>query len=488
MSVGGYRQQRPNMGVLRTGRPAAAVSTPSARPPHAAGAAMPSEFLRMPLWVTLTFSGFITLWYLQVSYRIPALGAVRFELLVPTALAVVALFCGQTLRSPLTPFVLFLLVCIGVQVPLSADVSWSWTVFVDRVVKFAVVGLLIARFVTGPRELKWFLGAFLIAMLKLGQEGVAGVVTGSLMWENQGVMRLHGSTPVYQHPNSFSGMAVGILPFVLFLWPVAARWQKAILATLGVFAVTIIVFTASRTGYVATAGLLVFSVLRSKHKARAGAFGFVVVLAAAMLTPDQYKERFSSIFTQEEKEGASTEARIEILRDAVQVLGAHPFGVGVGAFPVVRQRLFGRNQDTHNLYLEVATNLGIQGFVAFALFVGAILVLTGRVSKACDRQLASLQAAFSSGTADSGQLQADVRFIRQVARAVQAFIVARLILGIFGMDLYEIYWWFAAGLSVALHNLAATVGRHTAALAQQVPQPDRAVPRAGWPAFGISRT
>ena len=41
-----------------------------------------------------------------------------------------------------------------------------------------------------------------------------------------------------------------------------------------------------------------------------------------------------------------------------------------------------------------------------------------------------------------------------VSKSIEAFIWARLFLGLFGMDTYEIYWWFAIGITVAAYNLA----------------------------------
>ena len=40
-----------------------------------------------------------------------------------------------------------------------------------------------------------------------------------------------------------------------------------------------------------------------------------------------------------------------------------------------------------------------------------------------------------------------------VTKSVLLFIIVRLVLGIFGMDLYEIYWWFSAGLAISLYNM-----------------------------------
>lgn len=35
----------------------------------------------------------------------------------------------------------------------------------------------------------------------------------------------------------------------------------------------------------------------------------------------------------------------------------------------------------------------------------------------------------------------------------------RLVLGLFGMDLYEIYWWYGAGLAIVLMGMQVHVRR-----------------------------
>jgi O-antigen ligase len=164
-----------------------------------------------------------------------------------------------------------------------------------------------------------------------------------------------------------------------------------------------------------------------------------IALIALSFLPAEYIGRFESIFNAEEAEGGSLEARIQILKDAIAVFLNHPWGVGVAAFPSVRMEMFGRLQDTHNLYLELLTNLGILGIIAFGYFVTVIIRTNRRIE-------ASLSALPPSSD-DS------YRFLVALARAVVAFVVARLFLGLFGMDTYEIYWWFAAGITMSLWRI-----------------------------------
>jgi len=420
------------------------------------------EYPYVPMWALVIFCGYVIIWYLQIGYRVPALGAIRFEFIYAAFLSIIAIATGglAQLSSPLIKYCALLLLCMFIQVPFSYDVTTSWTVFFDRVVKFAFMALFIVSFVRSPRDLIFFLGAFLLACLKMGQEGFWGQVTGGLVWQNQGIMRLHGATPLYEHPNSFAGMALGTLPFIYYLFPLANRWIKIVLLVLFGFSMLIVLFTGSRTGYVALCFIILFIIVRSKNRIKVLAVLTAVSLIAIPLVPDQYTERFHSIFTGRDREGQSTEMRKEILQDAWQIFKSHPFGVGVSAFPAIRLETYGRSQDTHNLYLEVATNLGIQGFIVFALFIIQMILTLHRVEKSTFSQRISLEGflARSPPSLSKHLLSieshiADLRLLQYTCIAITMFITIRLALGLFGMDLYEIYWWFAFGLTITVYHM-----------------------------------
>jgi hypothetical protein len=324
----------------------------------------------------------------------------------------------------------------------------------------------------------------MLAWLKMGQEGFWGKWTGSLVWENQGVQRLHGSTRLFAHPNSFSGFGLGTVPFAYYLYPVVVKYYnkyfKWALMLMMVFAVNIILFTGSRTGYVGF-GVFVFWVIWHS-KQRAKAFGTVAVIGILSIPfiPADYIHRATSIFTGEEKEGDSSGQRMEIIRDAIQIFIDNPFGVGVNGFPVIRRHVFDRFQDTHNLYLEAATNLGIQGLIAFMLMVMAMLRLLreteidlqGQVRTMSERapppekkapkskRLGSVGAPDELQEAEVSHLK-DLELLTAVTSAVRAFIVVRLTLGLFGHDLYEIYWWFALGLTASMYRMNAVALERT---------------------------
>lgn len=423
-------------------------------------------YQRVSVFILLAFAAYIVTWFLQLGGRVAILGAIRFEFLLAAGLGTLALVMPRQkpkTRCDLYIYIGLLLFAMIIEIPFSYNVDYSWTIFIDRVLKFSVMMLLIIAFVRSPTALKFFIAAFMLAWFKMGQEGLLGQITGSLVWENQGVMRLHGSTPSYQHPNSFSGFGLGMLPFIYYLFPVANRWQKLFLLVMVVFACTIILFTGSRTGYVGFILFALYVLWRSPHKSKFLGATVALFLVAGPFIPEQYVNRFESI-TGHEAEGHSKARRLEIWEDALIIFAEHPFGIGVSAFPTVREQRFGRVQDTHNLYLEVATNLGIQGLIIFTLLIVAIFRNILRLSHDLEAQLAALSKLVLPGPEPNPALTkhiADIRLMLAMLYAASAYVVVRLTVGFFGMDLYEIYWWFAMGIVIAVHNMNSAAVRIT---------------------------
>jgi putative inorganic carbon (hco3(-)) transporter len=414
--------------------------------------------------VLLGFCGYVIIWYLQIGYRIPFLGEIRIEFiwaLVLTAIALMTSGRPKLMDNPLSGVVILLLLAMAVQVPMSYVPQHSWDVFYNRVIKFAFMAFFIVNFARSPKGLILFIGAFMLASLKMGQEGFIGQITGSMVWENQGVMRLNGSTPLYAHPNSFSGMAIGTIPFLIYLFPIAPKVVKMLLAVQFIFAINIIIHTGSRTGYVAFVMLLILIFLDSNKKIKSLLIFIFVSLVAVHFIDQQYVARFNTITTGNEIEGNSIDTRKEILFDAFEVFQKNPFGVGVAAFPEVRNRMFGRFQDTHNLYLEIATNLGIQGFFVFVMLIYKLFQILRKIkSNVYEKKIELLKflvdVESSKGVKNKIIQQInDLKFIEAMVKAVYYFIIMRLALGLFGMDLYEIYWWFAIGLTIALHEVSS---------------------------------
>ncbi len=187
---------------------------------------------------------------------------------------------------------------IAIFVPLSIVPDLSADIFVDRVLKFATITLLIVAFVRNASDLRALVITLLIAWGYLTLESFRGALTGAMMWENQGVPRLHGDTPMFQHPNSLGGMAAGALPFIFFVFPLATRvWQRAILAISATTALACVVYSGSRTAYVGVCLLcLYFTFAVKRSLVKAVGLGVLVLGLAFVVLPREYEARDADHF------------------------------------------------------------------------------------------------------------------------------------------------------------------------------------------------
>lgn len=450
----------------------------------------------------LLFLGYVLFVYLQGGFRFPVLGNLRFEFIIGAILSVFALQAifsrRHSTQSPVKAWMIALILICALMTAFSYSPAASWNLFWDRVLKFMMLALFIFAFVTNPDALRGFMYAYLFAFLKMAQEGITGLLGGGLVWQNQGTMRLHGPTPNYEHPNSFSGTQLGTIPFLLFMRPAIGPILRWVFLAQGIAAIMIVVTTGSRTGYVALLVWVGVVLMRSKSKFKAIAIGAVSVLIVLPFIPAEYMARFETIFTQHDKEGASIELRKQIYDDAMKMWEAHPLGVGIGEFTAVRQQMFGRDAPAHNLYLEIATDVGAQGLLVFLCYVGACMLVARRLHMDFDRQITRMEAhaqpaetrqaatpkrarAGPRGKKDAKEQSpfdkhlSDLKLMRGVSIALLHFLVIRLGFGIFSHDFYELYWWFAGGLLLALENMKPVAANLTNQFCKP-PAPATAVP------------
>ena len=306
------------------------------------------------------------------------------------------------------------------------------------------MALFISVYVKTPLQMKLFILTWLIACWKGTSEGVIGGITGSLIWENQGIPRLHGNG-LWSHPNSFSQFALGAIPYCFYLYPIIKKkWQKIGIISLFLFSAYVVIYTGSRTGYLGFLIMMVIFYFQSSKKVRKSLIIITIVLIPVLIAsmPAEYEQRFMSSFTGHEKEGSSKQARLKLYREGWYVFLNHPFGVGVGNYPEAGMKYFGYKQEQHCLYTEVLTELGIQGFIVFMAFIwkiNKVLIITKR---GINSKIKSAKSANNTNE--------DLLFLYAICQATQLYFLLRLFLDIFGMDLYGITWWFTIGLASSM--------------------------------------
>jgi putative inorganic carbon (hco3(-)) transporter len=247
-----------------------------------------------------------------------------------------------------------------------------------------------------------------------------------------------------------AGLALSVGVFVLYRESPPIRVLAVITA---IFALTAIWLTGSRGGLVALAAALIAAVIlsgrwRAPVVAVAGAFAALTFFYFATVAPTEIRERITAPTQGQER---IEEGRTTIWQVAWRAFEANPVeGVGTGNFPIVSREyllepgVLARSDEiigetpkvVHNIYLEVAAEMGAVGFVLFILVLGAGVG-------------SMFVAARGFGRAGDARMQA-------VCVCLMVGVIGILAADMFVSDQYSKQLWLLLALGPAVLQMART--------------------------------
>jgi len=366
-------------------------------------------------------------------------------------------------RTPLVGPVALLLVQVGVTLWATARPDQTWA-DVCQLSGGLVACYAVFQWTRDEGRLWWAVAA----LLGLGL-GLALVAPVGVEWVRQ---KSFLPTALYNffpqllpdsvHPNVMAGALVTLLPLSLALGltlPATSRRARGLrveVALAGLAQLGILILTQSRGGYLALGvglGLTLWLCGRRRWAVGLALLGALALLWLVSHPMVETRGEGASLVTGEAAEAAldaSTWAfRQRVWGTALDVIRDFPFtGTGMGTFNDVAALLYGfyapENPRAHNLFLQVAVDLGLPGLVAFL----AIWLLA----------LGAAWQAYRRFTLIGAPLP------RAVAVGGLAGLVASLAHGLVDVHTWgskgAFVPWLMIGLVLALHALAL---RHPAA-------------------------
>lgn len=390
---------------------------------------------------------FIASWFLHLGHRVPALGAIRFDLLLVIAISGFCLLAAtdrprerQSQWSP-SRFVLVLVTYAFLTVPL---VEWPGSTIktgFPEFVKAAVFCLFTAILVRDRRSLQAVLTVFVgcqafrvLEPLYLHvTQGYWGSMASMANWEY--LDRLSGAPSDVVNPNGLAFIVVSTLAFIHFLAPLSKVGLAAyvVYAPLALWA---LMLTGSRTGFVALAIVGVAIWWKSRHKMLFGAVTIGVVVVATPLMPPDLADRYLSIFSSNTKNSTTVSERSAGLISGIMVAGRRPlFGHGLGTSREANANFGLQGQPAHNLYVETAQEIG---FLGLPILIAFMVALARELSATRARCRATGQAGFVPAATDA----LHVFFLMNVTFSMASY----------GLSGYE--WYLMAGISAILSRLS----------------------------------
>lgn len=428
--------------------PAAGMDAPWWQPRSAAdhlqdgaGDAVPLDDSRLPFRGLMTFT-FILL--LAPQYIFPVLQPLRiaFLAIIVTGLALVynryirGLAIIDLSRGGIYPL---LIAGWGViTIPLSIWPGGSVSFLMDVYFKSLVVFILLANIVDTREKLTKTAWLLTLIAVPLALTTVKHYLAG----EFSGGERIIGyKAGLTANPNDLALMLNLILPFCIALFfhyrkPIV-RWLLA--AVIGLTAIAVII-TFSRAGFLALALMFMIYMWRLRRRPERRFIPAILILAlmALPLVPSSYYERLGTITDIEADTTGSAQTRLKDSLVAADYVISHPLiGGGLGMNVIIMNQARGETwTQVHNVYLQLASELGLPGLFLYLIFYRICLQNTRQVLNESKRR----------GFDDLFYITEAVR-ISLIVFAVEAF---------FHPSAYQFYFYYIAGLAVAIKTVMAT--------------------------------
>lgn len=387
---------------------------------------------------------FVVSWFLHLGTRLPLLGLIRFDLLLVCALGCFAVSSKNDIGIERTSTEKLLTTLIIYSILTIPFVEWPGSVIgngIPNFIKAIVFYFFTVAFVRTEEDLKRFTFVFIGCQLWRILEPLYLHVTedywGSaayMLGGTEALDRLSGAPYDVVNPN---GLAFIVCTAVPFLYLIAGLSRKSLLGCVVIAPACIytLLLTGSRSGIIGLAVVIMGIVMKSKRK-----FVWVlscillVALGFPLLTPDM-QDRYLSAIGAGEKNASTAEARWSFLEDSLAVALRRPiFGHGLGTSREANANFGGHDQPAHNLYAEVAQELGFVGLAIFATLLISIFAGFAKCKRAYKKQEVSV-------------------FLQRTVDCVQVILFMNFIFSFASYGLSSTEWYLLSGLSVVMQRL-----------------------------------
>jgi O-antigen ligase len=332
--------------------------------------------------------------------------------------------------------------------PIAAAPQDSIKVLTDVFLKVVIIFLLMINLLDTPDRLRSIIKLSVICGTALAGFAFFSYVTGNFMVQDKKVTnRVAGIVAgMFGNPNDLALSLDLLLPLAVAL-ALNSRGNKRIVYSACVVLLAVgVVVTFSRGGFLGLVALALVLLWKFSRRRR-GLTIFAFLLATGFFLfamPAGYSGRLTTILSVEEDPTGSAQARRELLDRGIQVAANHLLiGVGMGNFHIYSIR----EQVAHNSYLEISSELGIAGLIAYLILIFAPLRSLRRIER--ETRMAT-RGALIKGGSDPPEQQTYYFSV-----ALQASIVAYMVCSFFGSVEYLWHLYYLVAYSLSLKAIYA---------------------------------
>ena len=326
--------------------------------------------------------------------------------------------------------------------PLSIWPTGSLEVLSELYIKTLLIFWLLGQVVDTPARLRTAAWCLTILAMPLALTGINQYATGQFL-DTAVVTRIAGyEAPTTANPNDLALMLNILLPLTLALLIHAdALWQRLVLLAMSAIMVCAVILTFSRSGFIAlsTIGILfAYRLIRQGRLIPVAAVALTAV-AAVPLLPGSYLQRLTTIVNTDADRTYSAQTRWSDMTTAMRVVANNPVvGAGLGMDILAMNQARGETWTAvHDVYLQYGIDLGLPGLTLYGLLAGSAIASAG----------AARRLAVTRGR----------RELAGMAEAVRISLIAFSVAAIFHPVAYHFYFYYLAGLAVAVARISRDV-------------------------------
>jgi len=381
--------------------------------------------------------------FTQIGLQFRVLGVLRLELFV--GLIVIGLiFLSTESRNNLVPdgnrLILaayaFIAVCfLSFPFAVHHEDCWTWLLFYFKRSFVIVLGCI--ALLDKTNKIRLLVNMYILGIFWLAFNAVIDYFAGNVMVVG-GVARVAGATGLAHNPNGLANTMVGALPVAYYM--VVCHWRiswRAWVMIAGCFACLAAVFmSGSRGGFIGLVIALMASILVAKKRGKAFVVIAVIMILALSMADEALLGRYASISKATDSGGTAMSRWIGLSHGFFMMVKRPVLGVGLGCYPRARGMWFGWSLWAHNTFGQLMGELGLAGCLSWGLMV----FFTIRGARNVRRRIG-----------DFGDSQ-EKRFLYYLSLGVEVATYARLSLGMTTHSLHVFFWYFNAGLVVAMER------------------------------------
>ena len=403
----------------------------------------------------------IVSYFLHLTARLPWLGAIRFDLVMVALVFVFSLMERKQETDRLdhsTKSLWTIIIYIFLTIPF---VMWPGSVLkigLENYLKVVVFYFFTVSIIRTEGRLKTFILVFVACQVfrflepaylhfqgeYWGSEYPTYWGSGTNYWVDGKLLnmpRLSGAPSDVINPNQLAWLVVSTIPFLYYLgWQGKPRLKilSVAVASVGVYT---LMLTGSRGGLVSLIITIISILFYGKGKFKRTAIGMIILIPLGIIIAGQLSSELGTRYLSTVQEGIpgseSAAGRIRGLKRGVSTLGVRFLvGHGLGTSVETNANISGEAVISHNLYLEIAQELGLVGLFLFLMYVRGIY-----------RNLKNAKSLLIDSVPGNHWMIA-------LTNAVLVWVIMDLIysLSCFGLNSWE--WYLFGGISVVSLRVA----------------------------------